>query len=114
MVKKPPISSRRRDRLFIMAEMLDIARKGALKTHIMYKANLSFAQLNEYLSFLLDLDILERAKTSEKAVYKATEKGLRYLQSYKEIRELVKGKENCMKEANSLHLVKRGKRVLLL
>lgn len=114
MVKKSPISSRRRDRLFIMAEMLEIAKGGSLKTAVMYRANLSFAQLNEYLSLLLNLNLLERNKTSDKVIYKTTEKGLRYLQSYKDIRELLKGKENCMKEANSLHLVKRGKRILLL
>ncbi len=106
-------SRKRRDRLFIMAEMLEIAREGSLKTQIMYRANLSFAQLNEYLSLLLDLHLLETVKTTEKTLYKTTDKGLRYLQSYREIRELLKkGKENNSKEANSLYLIKRGSQVI--
>jgi len=99
--------------LFIMAEILEIAREGVLKTQIMYRANLSFAQLNEYLSLLLDLNLLEAVKKTEKTMYKTTDKGLRYLQSYREIRELLKkGKENNEKEANSLYLIKRGSQVI--
>ncbi|MFB0567418.1 MAG: winged helix-turn-helix domain-containing protein [Candidatus Bathyarchaeia archaeon] len=106
-------SRKRRDRLFIMAETLEIAREGCLKTQIMYRANLSFAQLNEYLSLLLDLNLLEAVKTTERTLYKTTDKGLRYLQSYREIRELLKkGKENNSKEANSLYLIKRGSQVI--
>ncbi|MDH5783278.1 MAG: winged helix-turn-helix domain-containing protein [Candidatus Bathyarchaeota archaeon] len=96
-----------------MAEILEIAREGVLKTQIMYRANLSFAQLNEYLSLLLDLNLLEAVKKTEKTMYKTTDKGLRYLQSYREIRELLKkGKENNEKEANSLYLIKRGSQVI--
>jgi len=106
-------SRKRRDRLFIMAEILEIAREGCLKTQIMYRANLSFAQLNEYLSLLLDLNLLEVSKATERTLYKTTDKGLRYLQSYREIRELLKkGKENNAKEANSLYLIKRGSQVI--
>jgi predicted transcriptional regulator len=36
-----------------MMDILSIAAKGASKTRIMLKANLSFSQLNEYMSFLL-------------------------------------------------------------
>lgn len=104
---------RRRDRLFIMAEILEVAREGVLKTQIMYRANLSFAQLNEYLSLLLDLNLLRTVKNSERTTYKTTDKGLRYLQSYKAIRELLKqGKSNNKGEANSLYLVKRGSQVI--
>ncbi len=106
-------SRKRRDRLFIMAEILNVATEGALKTQIMYRANLSFAQLNEYLSLLLDLSLLETAETPERSIYKTTDKGLRYLQSYREIRELLKKeKGNNGKEANSLYLVKRGSQVI--
>ena len=86
-------SHRRRDRLFIMAEILDVARDGALKTQIMYRANLSFAQLNEYLSLLLDLNLLEVAEGSEKrTIYKTTDKGSTYVQSYMKISEIATNK----------------------
>ena len=105
----------RRDRSLIIDEILEIAKEGVLKTQIMYRANLSFAQLHEYLSLLLNLNLLEALETTGRTIYKTTDKGLRYLQSYREIRELLKKEEgNNMKEANSLHLVKRGSRVILL
>ena len=108
-------SRKRRDRLYIMAEVLGVAREGTLKTQIMYQANLSFAQLNEYLSLLLELNLLEAVKAADKNIYKTTEKGLRYLASYREIRELLKkenGKGSNGKEANSLYLIKRGSQVI--
>lgn len=108
-------SRKRRDRLYIMAEILGVAREGTLKTQIMYRANLSFAQLNEYLSLLLKLNLLETVVAADRNIYKTTEKGLRYLESYREIRELLKrenGKGNNGKEANSLYLIKRGSQVI--
>jgi len=97
-----------------IAYMLDIARESALKTQIMYRANLSFAQLNKYLTLSLELNLLKAVMNPKKTIYETTNKGLRYLQSYREIRELVKrGKGNNVKDDNSLHLVKRGTRVIL-
>lgn len=65
--------------------MLDIAKDGALKTQIMYKANLSFAQLNTYLKLLLETQLLEIIDRKGKNIYKTTKKGGEYMQSYKEI-----------------------------
>jgi len=84
---------KRRDRLHIIAKILQIARDGALKTPIMYKANLSFAQLNEYLSYLLQIELLETITKDEEIIYKATDKGLKYLQGYAKIRDLLKEEE---------------------
>jgi len=96
-----------------MAEILEVAREGTLKTQIMYRANLSFAQLNEYLALLLELDLLEAIEEAEKTLYKTTNKGLRYLQSYREIRELLKKeRKGSRKELNSLYLIKRGSQVI--
>lgn len=86
-------SSKRRDKLCIIAEILEIAKDGTLKTQIMYKANLSFAQLNEYLKFMLKISLLERVKNRGKDVYIATEKGLDFLQRQSEINELLKGED---------------------
>ena len=78
---------KRRDRLYIIAEILDIAKDGALKTQIMYKANLSFAQLNTYISLLIETHLLEMTKKGRKTIYKTTQKGTEYMQSYKEVIE---------------------------
>ena len=115
MVENSFDSRRRRDRLSIMAELLDVAREGVNKTRIMYQASLSFAQLKEYVTLVIDLNLLEAVKTSKRTIYKTTEKGLRFLQSYREIVELLaKGKENNLTDANSLHLIKRRTKVTLL
>jgi len=89
---------KRRDRLYIIAEILDIAKDGTLKTQIMYKANLSFSQLNEYLNFLVNLNFLEVKEVNGRTVYKTTEKGFRYLDNYKEILQLLKNTKNNLKK----------------
>lgn len=84
---------KRRNRLFIIAEILNIAKEGSLKTKIMYKANLSFAQLNEYLSFLTKIHLLEIRKENRKKIYRTTAKGTRYLEKYKDIANLLGNNE---------------------
>jgi len=106
---------KRRDRLHIMAEILEVALEGTLKTQVMYKANLSFAQLNEYLRLLLDLKLLEFVGNTNKKFYKTTSKGAHYLKSYRKIRELLKkeGENTNQKNGNSsVFLVKRGSQVI--
>jgi len=89
--------SKRRDKLYIVAEILEIARDGSLKTQIMYRANLSFTQLNDYLRFMLKINLLERVLRNDREIYRATGKGLDFLQRYREINELLKSEEesNC-------------------
>ncbi len=76
---------KRRDRLFIIAEILRIAQDGCLKTQIMYRANLSFAQLNEYLSYLIKMDLLKLVYQNKKKIYKTTINGGKYLEKYGDI-----------------------------
>ena len=76
---------KRRDRLFIIAEILKIAQDGCLKTQIMYRANLSFAQLNDYLSFLIKMDLLKLQNQNKKTIYITTPNGEKYLEKYGDI-----------------------------
>jgi len=105
-------SSKRRDKLFIIAEILEIAKEGTLKTQIMYRANLSFTQLCDYLRFMLKIDLLEKVLRNEKDMYKATVKGMDFLQRYHEITELLKsGEESGSKNDIKVppqHLLKRS------
>ncbi len=80
---------KRRSRLDIMTEILEIARGGAIKTHIMYKANLSFTQLNAYLTLLTETSLLEVVDKGEKPFYKTTEKGFQYIQGHNRIKALL-------------------------
>lgn len=86
-------TSKRRDKLYIVAEILEIAKGGTLKTQVMYRANLSFTQLNNYLQFMLKISLLEKVEVNNKDVYKATDKGLNFLQRYREINELLRTEE---------------------
>ena len=58
---------------------------GSTKTKIMYKAYLSFAQLKEYLSLLIEKGLLEYEEG--RANYRTTEKGLRMLQMCNQIND---------------------------
>jgi len=86
-------STKRRDKLSIIAEILEIAKEGTLKTQIMYKANLSFAQLNEYLKFMLKIKLIQKLVNQGKDIYITTEKGLDFLQRQCELTELLKTEE---------------------
>jgi predicted transcriptional regulator len=75
-----------RSRPEIVASILDIASKGALKTHIMYKANLSHRQLESYLRFLLETGLIrEVGNGAEKTKFIITEKGLDFLKEFSHI-----------------------------
>lgn len=87
-------SAKRRDKLFIIAEILEIAKEGSLKTQIMYRANLSFTQLNDYLNFMLRISLLCKVLENGKETYRATDKGEDFLQRYREITELLKTEED--------------------
>ena len=76
-----------RSRTEIESIILDAANGGTTKTKIMYYAFLSYNQLNECLSILIEnnlIDYLDGTKT-----FKTTEKGLNYLKLHNEICELL-------------------------
>jgi predicted transcriptional regulator len=76
-----------RSRTEIVAMILEAGNGGATKTRIMYKAFLSYAQLREYLSVLIENNLLEYLEGSQ--TYKTTEKGLNFLKMHNEIGELL-------------------------
>ena len=78
---------KKRSRTEIVAMILEAANGGATKTKIMYKAFLSYAQLREYLSVLIENNLLEYLEGSQ--TYKTTEKGLNFLKMHNEIGELL-------------------------
>ena len=76
-----------RSRTEIVAMILDAANGGTTKTKIMYFAFLSYDQLNEYLSILIENNLVEYLDGTH--TFKTTEKGLNYLNVYNEIRKLL-------------------------
>lgn len=83
----------RRDRLGIMAEIMEITKGSQLKTRIMYRANLSFSQVNEYLSFLTDMGFLKVNEMNGQKFYETTTKGERYIDNYMEMSSLLRPEE---------------------
>ncbi len=71
----------------IVGLILEAANGGATKTKIMYKAFLSYAQLKEYLTVLLQNDLLEWE--DETQLFRTTEKGLRLMQMYNQFEEMM-------------------------
>lgn len=60
---------------------------GAAKTKIMYRAFLSYSQLKEYLSILLDRELI--SYSDEEQIFRTTEKGRRFLYLYSKVMELI-------------------------
>jgi predicted transcriptional regulator len=79
----------RRNNLDIAAQILIIAKNGCLKTQIMYKGNLSFTQLNEYIAFMKNNNLLAQTKVEGKDIYTVTEKGLDFLQRYHQLNQML-------------------------
>jgi predicted transcriptional regulator len=63
-----------RSRTEIVSNILDAANGGTTKIKIMYKAFLSYSQLREYLSVLIENNLLEYIEGTHK--FKTSEKGL--------------------------------------
>ena len=76
-----------RSRTDITAQILEAANGGVTKTKIMYKAFLSYAQLKEYLTVLIENALLEYIEGEQ--IYRTTEKGNRFLKIYNQIGEYV-------------------------
>jgi predicted transcriptional regulator len=76
-----------RSRTEIVRDILDSANGGATKTKIMYTAFLSYIQVHEYLSVLIENNLIEYINGTQ--TYKTTEKGLHFLKMYNKIRKLL-------------------------
>jgi predicted transcriptional regulator len=80
---------RYRSRTDIISQILEAANGGdATKTKMMYKAFLSYSQMKEYLTILTDNDLLRYDQ--ETHTFKTTEKGLRFLEIYNQIGDVIK------------------------
>jgi predicted transcriptional regulator len=76
----------------IVAEILKAAQdsggNGITKPQLMYKAFLSFEELNKYLKVLVDNRLLNHGDGSEQS-FRVTEKGIKFLNMYEKVIEYV-------------------------
>jgi len=76
----------------IVASVLKEAVGGTKKTHIMYKCNLSFKQLQVYMDLLIDrglLKVVEEGGSNDKGVFETTAKGEAFLHAYRNLNALL-------------------------
>lgn len=66
----------RRNNLEIEADILDLSQRGAIKTHLVYGANLNFNIVKKYLSNLINRGFLR----FEGRHYYTTVRGIEYMQ----------------------------------
>ena len=76
-----------RSRTEIVSNILEAANGGVTKTKIMYKAFLSYNQLKEYISILIENNLIEYLDGTHK--FKTTAKGLNLLKMHNEMAELL-------------------------
>lgn len=74
-----------RDKTTIMAEILAFCTQASVKTKVMYKTNLSYNQLQAYLSLLTSLGLLEHHSVE----YVTTGKGRTFLREYAQLESLL-------------------------
>lgn len=80
--------NKRRSELDIISDIIMLSRNGAKKTEILYQGNLSYSQLQSYLIFLVEKNILEeqivKKDKSQFKIYKSTKKGDNLLENIKQ------------------------------
>ena len=76
-----------RSKTEIVGNILDAANGGETKTKIMYFAFLSYNQVKEYLSVLIENNLIEYLDGTK--TFKTTEKGLNFLKIHNEISKLL-------------------------
>ena len=82
--------NQRRSNIEIIAEMLRVGENGAGKTEIMYSANMSYAQIQKYLGFLVSQGFVDKVEAGNSVVtYQVTGKGLKLLRSIDNIMEML-------------------------
>ncbi len=78
---------RYRNRIDIIAQLLDAAKTPISKTKMMYRAMLSYEQLREYILILGESDLIAYDTPTRR--FTTTTKGYQFLKRYEELSELV-------------------------
>ncbi len=82
--------SQRRGRIEIIHDMLKAIqdKNGLIKpTHLLYKSNLSHTKMKEYVAELMEKGMMREVYDGDRKYYTITDKGLKFLQEYRRIRE---------------------------
>ncbi len=89
----------RRDRLKIIIDVLNIALEPAVKTRILYGANINFKILKKYLDFLQENKLIEKIEVKYTTYYKTTDTGKAILKHYNKIQKIMKTDDELSRES---------------
>lgn len=85
---------RNRSRLVITFDMLDCIRIKMSKTHIMYDVFMSYGQVNNYIAWFKELDLVEEHIEGRAIYYSLKEKGEKLLSLLRPVIEILYPKAN--------------------
>jgi predicted transcriptional regulator len=77
----------KRNREEIISQILNVCKNGAIKTRVVYQANLNFKTVEPYLALLIKNDLLE-VQQGEKKMYETTQKGESLLEAINQVNEM--------------------------
>jgi predicted transcriptional regulator len=83
-----------RGKIQIMGDVLALATSGIKKTHIMYRANLSYEQVHLYLSELIGRRLIAQDVSPDGVVYRTSDKGREFLLYYNRLTEFLEEPKN--------------------
>lgn len=92
--------SKYRNRIEIIADILNIVREGARKTQIMYKGNLSYRLLTRYLEQVVGSGLVIIGENAN--IYQLSEKGQMFLRNFEDYSKNRNEVERRMKDIRSL------------
>ena len=84
-----------------MGDVLALGTSGIRKTHIMYKANLSYEQVHLYLGELIEKRLIAQNVSPDGVIYRTTEKGREFLLYYTRLVEFLEEEEKQEPEVES-------------
>jgi predicted transcriptional regulator len=87
-----------RGKIQIMGDVLALATSGIKKTHIMYRANLSYEQVYLYLGDLIGKRLIVQDVSPDGVVYRTTEKGREFLLHYTRLVEFLEEEEEAKQD----------------
>ncbi len=94
-----------RGKIQIMGDVLSLATSGIKKTHIMYRANLSYEQVYLYLEELISKRLIAQDISPDGVIYRITEKGREFLSYYSRLTALIEeSKQEQELELNSRYI----------
>jgi len=82
-----PYIHRYRNRIDIIAQLLDAASTPISKTKMMYRAMLSYEQLRDYMLILAENDLIAYDEPTRR--FTTTTKGYQFLKRYDELNQLI-------------------------